>query len=174
MGKFKNIYGKEFEFRTIDKDFISVLSGGYAIAPDGQFIDVLDEEDHSNIFSDFLYRYLDSPKKEVLDTLESSRKLTELGFVVYLGIKTTDMKEVAKNYGSLDGYSILFLPEDYENLPDIQKDSCDALMKTNRSLFGNYERVNVSFHVFSSPLELPKQDVLDSFQFKDNTNSIRK
>ena len=44
MSELKTINGNTFEFRTEEKNFVSVLNGGYIITKDGKFVDVKDSE----------------------------------------------------------------------------------------------------------------------------------
>ena len=58
--KLKNISGEYFEFEVENKDGggVNVLEAGYIITPDGDFILVPKDIEHSKIFSEYINKYL--------------------------------------------------------------------------------------------------------------------
>lgn len=99
----KNINEESFLYHVANKNEISILNAGYIITPDGDFIEVKDTDSHGIIFSDYLNKYLDRNTTKTIDVLEASKELNLLNHIVYLGIKTEDVKQVYTNKSSLEG-----------------------------------------------------------------------
>ena len=143
--KLESINGNEFEFRVEEKDNVSVLSGGYIITPSGDFVNVLDNEDHSDVFSCYLGLYLENPQRQAEDTIHALRSLTKLNHICYTGIKLGDNYIEGNNE---KGYALLVLPSDISGLTLEQKKSCLDFFRTNKSIFGNYEKVELQIRDF--------------------------
>lgn len=158
MKTLKTITGKEFSFKTEDKDNISVLCPGYVITPDGEFVDIKDNEDHSSVFTDYLKEYLEEPNQTYLDIIRGIRLLTELNHIVYLGVRPEDVNRFLNAQPTDMGYIIL--PDDSEKITPEQAQSCLNLIETNKSKFGNYNIINISFH-FKESLCTDTTDCLD-------------
>lgn len=141
----KNIFGKEFLFRVEELSFVSVLSAGYAINPEGNFILIKDNEDHSTIFSDYLNKYLDNQVVKTYESTNAMVELIKLNHVIYFGVKPSD---IAKGEGGLsEGLCFIVLPEDYKNiLTEQQKESIRILINTNQSIFGDREKVSLKIY----------------------------
>lgn len=147
IDELKSYYNNSFAFRVEEKDSVSVLCGGYVITPEGQFVNVLDNEDHGDIFSNYLRSYLEEPYRTDEDSLHAMISLTKLNHIVYSGIKLGD--HVLE--GDLDqGYSLMVFPDDLSSLTDSQKESCLAFFETNKSIFGGYKKVELQIHDFSN------------------------
>ena len=99
------------------KRILSVLTGGYIITKDGKFIDVKDAENHSDIFTSYLRKYLEDDNHNIVDTLIGSKELTSLNHIVYLVVKESDIKE---SYGLGSGTSaddvVLLFPSNSEEI----------------------------------------------------------
>ena len=171
MAELKTINGNTFEFRTEEKDFVSVLTGGYIITKDGKFIDVKDAENHSDIFTSYLRKYLEDDNHNIVDTLIGSKELTSLNHIVYLVVKESDIKE---SYGLGSGTSaddvVLLFPSNSEEITKEAAESCLHLISTNKSIFGNYEKVHINYHNFDVPYDI-KDEIVPILQEKVNSNS---
>ncbi len=140
------ITGKKFAFRTADKENISVLCPGYIITPTGEFVDIKNEEDHSSIFTDYLRKYPEDDGFAYMDTYRGARRLAELNHIIYLGVKTEDVHDLLTATNRTTDIGMIILPSDFEDISPIQAQSCLDLIQTNKSLFGNYEKINLSFY----------------------------
>lgn len=126
-------------------DYLSVLSAGYIITPDGCCIIIPDGKDHEDIYSTYLYQYLETDY-QFYQATEGIQVLTKepCSCVVYNGIRPTDLKQVYQENTNAVGYGIFFLPMT-NNLTKEQKIACQKLLDSNRSIFGNREKLNLSF-----------------------------
>lgn len=154
-----SVYGNKFKFRVEEKENISVLSGGYAITPNGEFVNVLDNEDHSDIFTNYLRAYLEAPTRAAEDSIHALITLTKLNHVAYSGIKLGDN---IKNSTIEQGYALLVLPNDISVLTIQQKESLLAFFKTNKSIFGNYNKVELQIHDFDGG-EFTQEELTERF-----------
>lgn len=160
IDELRSYYNNSFPFRVEEVDSVSVLCGGYVITPDGQFINVLDSEDHGNVFSDYLRSYLEEPHRQEEDSLHAMISLTKLNHIVYSGIKLGD--HVLE--GDLDqGYALLVFPDDLDVLTDEQKKSCLKLFETNKSIFGGYKKVELQIHDFANK-SYSQEELTEKFQ----------
>lgn len=105
-----NIFGEKFEYEVVEKEYVDVLAAGYIITPEGEFIEVKDDNSHGDVFSKYLAKYLKESVVKYYETIKATGKLISLNHIVYLGIKTIDMKEIYKNSGQNNGYGILIIP----------------------------------------------------------------
>ena len=107
------------EFSTNAMEELSVMAGGYIITPLGEIILVYDKENHCNVFSKYINEYLESKENIQYDTLSATKILCELGWCVYAGIR---LEYIKNKLGNLDKTLVtLTIPNNYENLTDIQK-----------------------------------------------------
>lgn len=143
---FKSINGNDFNFNIQDRDSVRVLNAGYIITPEGCFIPISDKESHADVFSRFLSKYLDQNIR--LESINAAVKLTNLGFIVYFGIKPTDMKSVINNNFSRTGFGIMMLPSDISDIPKSQKDAVIDLINSNKSLFGDRKILDIEYYSF--------------------------
>ena len=129
---------------TID-DYLSVLSAGYIITPDGKCIIIPDGRDHADISSTYIYQFLET-KYVYYQSTEAIQVLTKEPFscVVYNGIRPDDIKQVYTENFNAEGYGIFFLPLESE-LTKEQKIACQKLLDSNRSLFDNREKIELSY-----------------------------
>lgn len=177
----RNYIGGTFKFRVEPREYISVLVGGYIITPEGEFILVKDNENHSDIFTDYIYKYLgeenlhvineileipsDIERSSSLDVLECSKILLSLGNIIYFGLKPEDAISACKQGGNV-GYCIITLPDNYkEIITPLQREAILDLMATNRSIFGNYEKVSLHVYKFSD------EDEMDIVEFTETLKS---
>ncbi len=148
--EFTSFYNNKFKMSGATKDdYISTMAGGYIIRPDGLCVVVPDNSDHADISSQYIYQFLEIDYKYYQST-EAIQILTKEPFncVVYNGVKAQDSKEIyGKNnkYGSSNssGYGIIFLPLEHEMTND-QKEICQKLLSSNKSLFGNHEKLDLT------------------------------
>lgn len=159
MENLKTMTGNDFSFRTEPEGTVSVLNSGYIITPEGKFVDIQDSEDHSTIFTNYLQKYLEDEKHGYVDTITGARELTELGHIVYLGVRQRDVQEIYATNREIDNKSmaLLVFPSDPDKITPEQARSCLHLISTNKSFFGDYERININFHDFAVP-----EDIRDS------------
>lgn len=144
------IYNNKFSMIGATKeDYISTMAAGYIIRPDGLCVMIPDNLDHADISSQYIYKYLETEYKYYQST-EAIQILTKEPFncVVYNGVKAQDSKEIygrGNNYGSSNasGYGIIFLPQETEMSED-QKEVCQRLLDSNKSLFGNHEKIELT------------------------------
>lgn len=123
MGVFINKNGDKFKMTTA-KDFeISVLEGGYLITKDGQFIPVKDDQDHSDIFSQYINKFYGATQPRHYETTEAIVTVVNDGNIVYMGKKFGD------NPLNVVGAFIILLP--YEELTPEQKEALRKLISTN-------------------------------------------
>ncbi|MCI8575691.1 MAG: hypothetical protein HFI09_04395 [Bacilli bacterium] len=148
--EFTTIYNNTFKMIGATKeDYISTMAAGYIIRPDGLIVIVPDSSDHADISSQYIYQYLETEYKYFQST-EAIQILTKEPFncVVYNGVKVQDSKEI---YGkenrycssNAQGYGILFLPLETE-MSEEQKEICQKLLASNKSLFGNYDKIDLT------------------------------
>jgi len=145
----KDINGNEFLFRTLETNFISVLDAGYIINPEGNFINVKDSDDHGDIFSQYLTKYLNSDRQIQLCSIEAAIELAKVGHIAYYGIKTKDCASVYANKlgrGISQGCGVIIIPKTIEDLTLEQKDSLLKLLETNKSIFGTGEKLELEIH----------------------------
>lgn len=163
---FKSINGNDFIFKYTESNFISPLEGGYIITPSGEFIPVKDDEDHSTVFSDYLSKYLE--KYINLQTIEAAIMLGENNHIVYMGIKTSDMRDVNRRNGTCEGFGILIFPKNIRGITPEQKESCGLLIASNKSIFGNREKIPMQYHSLSAEgsKEYTKDDILGILESK--------
>ncbi len=176
----KNYDGELIKFRVAEPSEVSVLEVGYAINLEGDFIPVKDDEDHSAVFSDYINAYLgeknrnkigevfDIPNNGIIPTtllsLEAGKMLVALNHVVYYGVRPADVKDIYQN-GTAAGYCLLVFPDDFkESLTEEQRNAILALLETNRSVFGNREKVDIQFNIFGSPDNLDKEEVISALK----------
>ena len=162
--------GGFFRFGVVPEDEISSLAAGYIITPTGDFIGVEDEEAHSTIFSSYLDQYLNRNVQHYLDTLEATKELVSLNHIVYLGLKMEDSKTlyVNKNLGSGSGYGIFILSDNFEDtMTDEQRNSCLKLIKTNISIFGNYDKLELQFNKISGENSISKDEFMFFLENQD-------
>ncbi len=126
-------------------DYLSVLSAGYIITPDGNCIFISDQSDHSDVCSNYIYQFLET-KYIFYQSTEAIQILTTEPFscVVYNGIRPKDLKQVYQEHTNAEGYGIFFLPITKE-LTEEQKIACQNLLNSNCSIFGNHEKIELSF-----------------------------
>lgn len=165
----KDQYGQEFQMIGDDGRFVSVLEGGYIITPDGLFVTVKDAENHSEIFSDYLSKYLNTPY-QLYQSLEASMKLNQINHIAYFGVKTSDMKTMYgrehfyKSDGSktpVEGFSLMYLPP-LEMITDAQKSACLKLLETNHSRFRPEERLlDLQFGSAINNVEYSEEEIMN-------------
>lgn len=158
LKRIKNIKNEEFEYEVQDSlgDGVSVLEPGYVITPDGEFILVSKGIEHGAIFSDYINAYLDSQTKIAANN-DAMIALTEINHIVYYGLRMRDVVDIYNKGGNEEGVGIIILPENYQEvMSDSQKESLKILLASNKSLFGNYEKmfIRVRETVYGSDLSM--------------------
>lgn len=168
MKQIKRYDGTEFEFKVAEKNSISVLEPGYIITPDGEFIPVTDKENHGDIFSKYLTKYLNSSEELNLEALEACRELLKLNHIVYIGIRGRNMKIVYTNGGGRSrDFGMFLLPENYQqNLTKEQKASSLTLLNTNKSIFGNRPIMDINIQYFNDQI-IEMSDFLQCLEFQE-------
>lgn len=154
----KNIKNEEFEYEVQNATGggVSVLEPGYIITPDGEFILVPKGEGHNAIFADYVNKYLDNETPTVFNSNEAMIALGKINHVVYYGLRMRDVVEIYNKGGDEQGVAILILPENYqESMSEKQKESIKILLDSNKSIFGNKEKmfIRVRETVYGSDLD---------------------
>ncbi len=161
----KNVMDMDFKYDVVSIDEISSLSAGYIILPTGEIIEVKDDEDHASKFSNYLNNYFCRKELKYLDILEASRELTNINCIVYLGIRTEDIKTSLVGLG----YGIFILPNNYEeNITIGQKNACLKIIESNKSLFGDYEKMDLQFQKIGEKESILRDEFMDILQSKKN------
>lgn len=134
------------DFKSCDIEEMSVIAGGYIITPRGEVIVVADEEEHRNVFSDYINTYLELEENKIYDTFTATKILCELGCCVYSGVR---LEYIKNKLGNLDkSMGSLTFPADIEVISEEQKLICKHLIETNKSLFGTGEKLSVQYGSF--------------------------
>ena len=137
----------EKEFNSCELEEISVIIGGYIITPRGEII-IVDEEEHCNVFSDYINEYLEQKSSsKTYDTYEATKILCEIGCCVYAGIRYKEYIS-NKNEGYIDNMGSLTFPKDITTLSEFQKEACSMLISKNKSLLGNREKIYIQYGSF--------------------------
>lgn len=168
-----NILGDTFRYKIALPNEVSTLGAGYIITPSGEFIEVKDDDSHAEVFSYYLDSYLCRKGHKYYDTLEAAKHLTSVNHIVYLGLKAAEMKDMTTNLTGV-GFGVFLLPDGYENtITSEQCEACLTLIKTNKSLFGNYEKIELQFNKFNgSDFSIDRDDfmsVLENCSKKNNS-----
>ncbi len=172
MENINQIIGNQFTFETCDKNYISVLEAGYIIDQEGDFISVKDREDHADKFTKYLAYCLGESQCRNLTSIDAARCLTELGCIVYFGLKTMDTKKIyGEKKGLTDGFTVLILPTNLDLITDNQKDSIVRLLNTNKSIFGNHPILDLQCVTFGSDKEIEEEQLR---KFCQTSNSRKK
>ena len=158
--KLKSQNDNFFDFRVEEKDSISVLAAGYIITPEGKFVNVLDSEAHSNVFSNYLRAYTEDIYRPEEDTFHAIRSLTKLNHIAYMGIKLGDP---VFNSGDNQGYALLVLPDDLSSLTNEQRHACLMLFECNKSIFSSSKKVELEIHDFANK-EYSEEELISRFR----------
>lgn len=145
--KLKNINGEEFEFEVENSTGggVSVLEPGYIITPDGEFIPIYNGVDHNVVFSDYFNKYLANKTPILNESTEAMMELVKINHIVYYGLREVELASIY-NDGNIDkeGIGYLLLPINYQEiLTKSQKESIQLLLSSNKSIFGNYEKMHI-------------------------------
>jgi len=138
------IYNNTFQMEGVKaNEYISTLAAGYIIRPDGSSIIIPDNMDHADVSSTYIYQYLEKDYQYYQAT-EAIQILTSEPFdcVVYNGVKQKDAQGIYNQNLAISGFGILFLPK--KIMTDEQKQACQTLLSSNKSLFGNREKIDLT------------------------------
>ena len=117
----------------------SVLAAGYILTPDGKFLTISDQDDHSNVFTLYLNAFLHN--QLYYDIFTGGKTLTEHNHIVYCGLKPQDFRN-----SEIKVYKDLMLfPKDLEQCHLNLLKSALQLLQTNRSIFGG-EKIPIDCH----------------------------
>lgn len=134
------------EFPTNAMEELSVMAGGYIITPLWEIILVGDNEYHCDVFSKYINSYLEKEEEIKYNTLTATKILCELGCCVYAGVRLEYIKN--KKEKLENSMASLTIPDNYELLTNIQKEICLQLLNTNKSLFGDKEKIYIQYGSF--------------------------
>lgn len=138
----KNILGNNFPIEVVPIEEITTLCGGYIILPTGQIIEVKDADKHVEVFSNYLKKYLNREIPRTLEQIDLVKMLLEINCIVYLGIKSSYIRKTMTS----DGLGTVILPENYEdNITEEQKEVCLKFLESNKSIFGDYDKLELQF-----------------------------
>lgn len=167
--KFSSINGNYFDFQAkADDEEIHVLQTGYIVSKTGEIVAINNSDSHSDIISNFLFRYLESNDFVNYEIIEGAKKLTDLNFVVYLGTKLKDA------YGGLnqDALSILLVP-DLKDISTEQKDFINDLINSNKPRFSfkkNSELILMTIaNISQNNREYTKDEFLEKISISEHT-----
>ena len=147
----RDVEGNFFKADVSNLIDITVLAAGYIITPDGEFIGIEDDEDHGDKFSCYLREYLKDNRFVGLITFDAALYLTQLGHIVYFGIKMEDMSGVYfQKSGSTKGLAVLYLPDDLDVITSEQKQAVVKLLNTNKPIFGNHPIIELVFYTIGN------------------------
>lgn len=135
------------EFRSKSIEEISVIEGGYIFTPRGEIILVGEDEEHCNVFSDYINSHLENASPKIYDTLVATKILCELGCCVYAGVRYKEYIGSALGDSKLDLCSLTF-PDELSNITEMQKNICLKLISTNKSVLGDREKVYIQYGSF--------------------------
>ena len=153
----RSINGNFFEINISTEDEISVLSSGYLIDKDGDFIPVL-QEDHSSFLSEMFQKFTDN-EFEYMDNKKAIRQFMGLDFIVYLGMRVSDV--ISSNCGNtMEGFGIVFIPDEISSLTQAQRNACRLLLQTNKSSFGNYNKISLQIAKGRSFEEITEEEFI--------------
>lgn len=152
------------DFNSCLSNELAVIAGGYIITPLGEIIVVQDEEEHRQVFSKYINSYLELQKNEVYTTFQATKMLCELGCCVYSGVRL----EYAKNkLETLDNsMGSMTFPNNIEELTNIQKELCQILIKSNKSVFNENEKIYIQYGSFPDNV-YTKEQVLELLNKRD-------
>lgn len=146
------------EFKSSSMEDLSVIVGGYIITPHGEIILVDENEEHCNVFSEYINSYLENDSEKIYETLIATKILCELGCCVYAGIRYNEYVS-NKSAGSQDNMGSLTFPNDFNNLTKIQKEICLELISKNKSLLGDRDKIYIQYGSFPDNV-YTKEDIL--------------
>ena len=135
------------EFKSSTKEELSVIVGGYIITPPGEIILIDENEEHCNVFSEYINSYLENDSKKIYETLTATKILCELGCCVYAGIRYKEYI-ADKSGGSIEAIGSLTFPNDFKTLSKKQKEICLELISKNKSLLGDREKIYIQYGSF--------------------------
>lgn len=139
-------------------DYISVYGAGYIITQNGLIVAVKDGEDHDQVFSEYLKKFLEIKTPYYRQSTEAAKILTELNNIVYYGIKVKDIRNM-KN-GDNSGYSVICLPK-FENITLEQKQVISKLLSTNISRISGNRLLEVNFGNIVTGKSYREEDVIE-------------
>lgn len=134
------------EFKSHNLEDISVITGGYIITPHGEIILVEEDEEHCNVFSEYINSYLENNSKKIYDTFAATKILCDLGCCVYAGIRYKEYI-LSKSEETLEIASLTF-PNSFDILTSEQKNICKRLIDSNKSLLGDREKIYIQYGSF--------------------------
>ncbi len=165
----KSINGNDFEFEVcnLDEDLVSVLQAGYIITLEGEFIPVKDNEYHKDVFSNYLNKYLENNPLINYNSNEAMQALVNINHIVYYGIKPQVINNIYENRGgNTGGFGILIVPENYLGvITSDQIKSIKILLDSNKSIFGNSEKILLEIY------EKSEENKLDKDKFNNFLNT---
>lgn len=146
------------EYQSCLPEEMSVLAGGYIITPLGEIIVVEDNQEHKDVFSSYINDYFELESANVYETYLATKLLCELGCIVYAGVRLDYIKN---KLGGLDNtMASLTFPSKLEEITEVQKEICQHLLDSNRSLFGNGEKIAIQYGAFPD-FVYTKEEVLN-------------
>lgn len=160
------------EFNSREFEDISVIEGGYIITPRGEIILVGENEEHCNVFSDYLNSYLENGSEQIYDTWTATKMLCELGCFVYSGIRYREyVNAKVENYS--DDLCTLAFPNNIENITEIQRKICLKLIESNKSALGDREKIYVQYEQFPDTIFTKEQalSMLELGNIKDKNQT---
>lgn len=129
------------------------------ITPDGEFIPVAKDVGHNTVFAEYINKYLGSNPPIVFNSNEAMIALVEINHIIYYGLRMRDVADIYDKNRNTEGSGFLILPKDYEEtMTPEQKESTKILLDSNKSIFGNREKMKVEIHETVYGEEIEKEE----------------
>ena len=167
--EFISFYNNKFKMEgCYYNDYLTVLAPGYIIRPDGLCVIVPYILYHAYIICIYINKFLEK-KYQLYQSTDAIQVLTDktMNCVVYNGMRIRELISKQRQFKD-EGCGILFLPQN-EELTDKQKLACQAILQSNKSLFGGREKIDLKIGYISG-VEISKND----FQFMLQNNGKKK
>ncbi len=173
----KSIKGNDFEFEVCNlaEEIISVLQAGYIITPEGDFIPVNDDEYHKDVFTNYLNKYLENNPLASYSSNEALNALIKINHIVYYGIKPQVINNVYENRGgNTGGFGLLILPKNYlDVMTNEQRKSTKVLLDSNKSIFGNSEKILLEIYEQKEENKLNKKEFINFLESYIENDEIK-
>jgi hypothetical protein len=154
---------KKFQMEGLksnDIEEISVITPGYIILPNGDYVTIGHDRHHKDVFEEYLNKYLETDI-EIQDTISAVEKLNEEGHVVYCGTRVGHFN--SSHSGSVKSRGFVFTPE-LNITTDLQLTSIANLLKTNVSAISKNIILDIVFGDTKNKAEYNEFEFLDLIQ----------
>lgn len=139
-------YGNLLAFlrERLNPQYKSVLTAGFILSPDGDYFLIKDDDAHTDVIN-YCLNYIYKNKTFVhYDQFEGIRALTQLNYIVYMGIKTVDSRRAVSS-----GLGLFCFPENYATT-EVQEQIIYEVLNTNYSKITSKAIFDLKFNQFST------------------------